>query len=151
MDHDVAEIVGAGLGPDYALIDGGGDDAPTEKGAYVLILRLKTPVSFPWRKRRVELLSGWYVYAGSGNGPGGIRGRLRHHLRPEKTPHWHIDHLTNIASPIRMFVGISGSECDIIARLSAVPGFEMPLKGFGSSDCRTCGAHLLSYGPCSDG
>lgn len=145
MDHDVVEIVGAGLGPEYRRIDGGVDDAPAQKGAYALILSLQAPVSVPWRQRTVQFPSGCYVYAGSGHGPGGIRGRLRHHLRPAKTPHWHVDHLTNIARPIRMFAGISGSECDIIARLSAVPGFEIPQKGFGSSDCRNCGAHLLSY------
>ena len=43
------------------------------------------------------LAPGCYVYAGSARGPGGIRARVRRHLRPDKTPHWHIDQVTAYA------------------------------------------------------
>ncbi len=68
-------------------------------------------------------------------------------MQADKVPHWYIDHLTNAARNIDAFVGIAGWECDIIARLSAAEGFQGPLPGFGSSDCRRYSTRLLQFSP----
>lgn len=149
-DHEVLELLRAQLGSGYELLTGDFDSAPPVRGAYALVLSVESVIALPWRAKTVSLSTGWYVYAGNAHGSGGIRGRLRHHLRPAKIPHWHIDHLTNAALQIIAFAGVAGSECDIIARLSAAQGFEIPLAGFGSSDCRDCRTHLLRYAPDDD-
>lgn len=143
----IMELLNGRLAPGYELLADELDSAPVARGAYALALSVESAIAFSWRTKTVSLPSGWYVYAGNANGPGGIRGRLRHHLRPAKIPHWHIDRLTNAALQIKLFAGIGGSECEIIARLSSSPDFHVPLVGFGSSDCRNCRSHLLRYGP----
>lgn len=144
---DILEIVRMCLAPGYRLLGGAVEQAPAERGAYALVLGIEAPLALTWRKETSHVSSGWYLYAGNANGAGGIRGRLRHHLRPGKAVHWHIDHLTNAASPIHVFTGAGGSECDIVARLSATGAFQAPLAGFGSSDCRHCRSHLLRFAP----
>jgi hypothetical protein len=37
-----------------------------------------------------------------------------------------------------------GRECDLLDRLLKAPGAVVPVPGFGSSDCRTCPAHLVA-------
>ncbi len=37
---------------------------------------------------------------------------------------------------------IGGRECDIMERLSRGRGTQIPIPGFGSSDCHHCNAHL---------
>ena len=39
---------------------------------------------------------GYYVYAGSAFGPGGLKARIAHHMRISQRPHWHIDYLYGI-------------------------------------------------------
>jgi Uri superfamily endonuclease len=130
------------LGPRFDFVDG---SAPAEPGAYALLQYLGAPLSFALRGNTINLEIGWYVYAGSANGAGGLRGRLRHHLRRGKRPHWHVDHLTNAADRIDVAVGIGRSECEIVRRLVASGRFRVPHPGFGSSDCRDCSSHLLYY------
>src|SRR3546814_19916032 len=36
-----------------------------------------------------------------------------------------------------------GAECNIVSVLVATGEFRIPLKGFGSTDCRRCRSHLL--------
>ena len=40
-----------------------------------------------------------------------------------------------------------GHECGLIERGRALPGASVPIPGFGSSDCRSCAAHLLAVPP----
>jgi Uri superfamily endonuclease len=95
---------------------------------------------------RCDLPAGDYAYCGSAYGPGGIGARVARHLRTVKPVRWHIDRLT-AASRIRA-VGLlpGGGECDLVHQLLS-RGAEIPLPGFGSSDCRTCPAHLLQLPP----
>jgi len=87
---------------------------------------------------------GHYVYLGSARGPGGLRARVGRHLRLDKARRWHVDHLTARA-PITRVVGRPGrSECALVRALLAHPLVAAPVRGFGSSDCRACPAHLLS-------
>jgi len=133
------------LGSDFHILKGSVEAAPAEKGAYALLLLVDNPLVFRWRMQAMQFDPGRYVYAGSARGAGGIRARLRHHLRRDKSPHWHVDHLTNQADTIDVVASIDGSECRIVSRLIGTGQFQVPIAGFGSSDCRGCPAHLLRF------
>lgn len=119
------------------------DDLPVEAGAYGLTFRLDGPMILPIATLRNPVLAaGDYVYAGSAFGPGGIRARVTRHLRADKKPHWHIDHLSALASCIDVRTYPGERECALVADMLA-EGAEFPVPGFGSSDCRNCAAHLV--------
>ena len=119
--------------------------APDGAGAYALLVQLGRAARFTLRGKEVSLASGWYLYAGSAWGPGGIRARLRRHFRQDKKIHWHVDHLTAVADQLSALAMPGGRECGIVARLSDANGFQTILDGFGSSDCSTCRSHLLFW------
>ena len=92
---------------------------------------------------------GYYVYAGSALGPGGLQARVGRHIQTAKFPgsktHWHIDHL--LLHPDVEWAGSAmapdGDECVISRRIAEESGVTVPVEGFGSSDCRSgCKAHL---------
>jgi Uri superfamily endonuclease len=118
---------------------------PPDKGTYILILHLDEPTRLQiGRLGAFDFAPGWYAYVGSAFGPGGLRGRLKHHLAPVTKPHWHIDYL-RAAAPVRE-VWYSASETRYEHRwadmLLAHPGATVPVPRFGASDC-TCAAHLV--------
>lgn len=120
------------------------DALPEAPGAYGLLIRL------PQRLRTkigvlgpLDLAAGDYLYFGSAYGPGGLRARLRRHLRPSKKIHWHVDRLTTEGTVSDILAVPEGSECDLVERALPVAGVSVPVPGFGSSDCRSCSSHLL--------
>ena len=113
------------------------------KGAYALVLHVPEPVHFSRKQIDALPLSGWFVYAGSAHGGGGMGARLGRHFRRDKTVRWHVDELSNAADSIMAFAIPDDRECNIVDRLLATGRFEIALPGFGSSDCRRCAAHLL--------
>ena len=116
---------------------------PRVAGAYALTFRLDAETVLPIARLGFPALaSGLYVYAGSARGPGGIAARVARHLRAEKTPHWHVDHLSARADCVDVQAFPGGRECDVVSALLAA-GAVAPVPGFGSSDCRVCPAHLL--------
>ncbi len=120
-------------------------EAPALPGAYLLLIVLPAPLSFTLPQRSaVTLPPGRYLYAGSANGPGGLRARLSRHLREKKKPHWHIDRLTLAGTAPGAWVVPGGGECALVAALAHLP---LPLPGFGSTDCRRCPSHLLAWPP----
>jgi len=119
-------------------------DLPAGGGAYALIIELARQITVTIGKRPpVTLDAGWYLYAGSARGPGGIRARVGRHLRRGKTVRWHVDRLTNSAGVAAVLAFAGGDECAITAALRA-RGMDAPVPGFGSSDCRRCASHLLA-------
>ncbi|MEM8743893.1 MAG: DUF123 domain-containing protein [Pseudomonadota bacterium] len=122
-------------------------DIPATAGAYTLILSVARNVALTRPQGcQPSLSAGWYVYAGSARGPGGIRARLARHLRRDKRVHWHIDQLTTHYDVAAWAVPLPDTtECDLVTSLVRTGQFEAPHPGFGSSDCRTCGAHLLMW------
>jgi len=116
-------------------------------GTYVLIFHLESNCrptvgklgSFPFP-------AGWYAYAGSAHGPGGLAARVGHHLRIATHPHWHMDYLRphgNIAE-IWYGHGPAVDEHRWAADLRWMAGSRAPIPGFGSSDCR-CDTHLIYF------
>ncbi len=124
---------------------------PATTGSYLLLARLDAPLALSGRFSGLELPAGWFVYAGSARGPGGLRARLGRHLRREKRPRWHIDQLTTRAEVLFALPFTDTpeapalTECALVGRLLESGAFSPPVPGFGSSDCRTCPAHLLSW------
>lgn len=120
---------------------------PRQPGTYLLMLRLAASAEIRvGRLGRIQFRRGWYAYAGSAFGPGGLAGRLRHHLRPVQKPHWHIDYLRAHAAlkEVWMAEGPPNREHDWAHILARDPGAGKWLRGFGCSDCR-CPAHLIYF------
>jgi len=140
----------AGLGAPMA--PAGRDDARTSApalphgpGAYVLVLELAAPIVLPDRFDGAILPPGWYLYCGSARGPGGIAARVTRHFARTKKPHWHVDQVTVAAAFIAAVPVPDGDECALTAALSRSPRIEVPVPGFGSTDCRVCTSHLLRW------
>jgi Uri superfamily endonuclease len=118
---------------------------PTPKGTYLLLARLAQRTMIAVGKLGMFSFDpGWYAYAGSALGTGGLPARLARHARADKRLHWHIDYLLQHAvletawqtpHPKRL-------ECAWATALLDVPGAQKPVPGFGASDCR-CATHLV--------
>lgn len=120
---------------------------PRQPGSYVLIMRLARPVAVDvGRLGRFAFDPGWYGYAGSARGPGGLAARVQRHLRAQKAQHWHIDYLRAQATPTAVWytVGLRRWECRWADVLSELHGAWMPAPRFGASDCG-CLTHLVGY------
>jgi Uri superfamily endonuclease len=118
---------------------------PAAGGSYVLILNLaKTTKIRVGRLGCIDFKRGYYAYVGSALGPGGLAARIRHHLKPAKNPHWHIDYLGRVAVITEIFLceGPRRFEHVWAQKFSELTETGVPAKGFGSSDCR-CLTHLF--------
>lgn len=92
----------------------------------------------------IGLGPGLVRYYGSARGPGGLRARVRRHLdREGRRDHWHIDTLTRTVSVARVWIEPDGNECDLVSHDLDSGRWKVAVEGFGSSDCRSCRAHLL--------
>jgi Uri superfamily endonuclease len=83
---------------------------------------------------------------GSAFGPGGLVGRITHHLGLTPRPHWHIDFLRSHAVPKEIWIGLQEIRqehiwADLLRRARYA---RQPVAGFGSSDCR-CYSHLFHF------
>ena len=110
------------------------------KGSYILLSRLPEEQTITIGSlKAIRFPGGYYAYVGSAMG--GFRSRLKHHLRDNKKPHWHIDYLLKKASLISLILceTTDRSECAIAQALSRQFG---SIPGFGSSDCK-CPSHLF--------
>ena len=96
---------------------------PPSGGTYLLLFDLPESVTFQaGRLGSVTLAAGWYVYAGSALGPGGLQARVGRHLRSAKKQHWHVDYLTAVAPVRAVWYTVSEKrlECAWAAALRAV-------------------------------
>lgn len=120
---------------------------PAAPGDYVLWLTLPSPAVLTiGRLGTFVFPAGFYAYVGSARGPGGLAGRLKHHLAPVLKPHWHIDYL-RAAAPVERVWWLAGAaprEHDWAASLAALPGAALVVPRFGASDC-ACPAHLAHF------
>ena len=113
--------------------------APSESGAYALLVALDAPLRVRAGGRDATLAPARYVYCGSAKGPGGLAARLARHMRREKRAHWHVDQLTRAGRVLGAWVFPGRSECEVN---DALAGFPTPVEGYGSSDCKRCRSHL---------
>jgi Uri superfamily endonuclease len=122
-------------------------EAPFESGTYAVFFhcRLNAPVRIG-RLGILHLHPGWYVYVGSAHGPGGLRSRLNHHCNVVEKPHWHLDYLHHHLEVKEIWceTGNRKRECAWAQYFFGLHGAEVPLKGFGASDCK-CNTHLLWF------
>lgn len=121
------------------------DQIPSGPGTYALTLPLDGPVEIrAGSLGSFRLAAGAYIYLGSAFGPGGLRSRLKHHLSPVRSPHWHIDYLRQAAQVVEIIYapGPERYEHTWAAALAENPEFSIPIPRFGASDCR-CPAHLF--------
>lgn len=117
---------------------------PRTKGCYVLVLWLGEPQQVEVGKLgKLAFQAGYYLYVGSAFGAGGIAGRLKHHLNPQKR-HWHVDWLRSMAKLQEVWYREAkwSGECQWATELSKLPHLTRPYPGFGASDCR-CSSHLF--------
>jgi Uri superfamily endonuclease len=120
---------------------------PAAKGTYILLAHLDADTDIQiGRLGTFIFLSGWYAYAGSALGPGGLRARLARHQRPNKRLHWHIDYVLSYSTleSIWQIASQARLECAWASALQTLPGARVLVPGFGSSDCR-CVSHLVYY------
>lgn len=92
----------------------------------------------------LSLKAGWYLYVGSAFGPGGVKARCGHHRKVSSRPRWHIDYLRRFA-PLREIWFThdpARREHQWAGVVNKQRGTEMPLPGFGASDC-DCKSHLF--------
>ena len=115
-----------------------------EPGAYVLFIALEKALALSGTALGPQVVEpGRYAYCGSAYGAGGLRARTRRHVRPNKALHWHVDHLTTAGRVFALGLAAGGRECELVEEISQQAGAEVPIAGFGSSDCARCPAHLL--------
>jgi Uri superfamily endonuclease len=116
-------------------------------GTYVLVLSSRsTDLIQIGKLGALQLQLGCYVYVGSALGPGGVRARLAHHVKPSRRPHWHIDYLRahTRVEEVWYCLDTRGLEHIWAERIGLAEGASVPLAGFGSTDCR-CESHLFFF------
>lgn len=120
-------------------------------GTYTLIIELSTETLITVGKLgNYAFKKGVYTYTGSALGLRGFNlvNRLRRHVRKVKSLKWHIDYV--LASPYARIVAIVyalskiKAECLIAKAIQQLPYAEIPVKRFGSTDCK-CNAHLTYF------
>jgi Uri superfamily endonuclease len=116
-------------------------------GTYVLVLSSRsTELIQIGRLSALQLQSGIYVYVGSALGPGGVRARLAHHLKPARRPHWHIDYLRAHTRVEEICYRLDTRRLEHVwaEHIGLAEGAYIPLVGFGSTDCG-CESHLFFF------
>ena len=122
-------------------------------GIYTLLLFLSKEDNLnvgKFGKKRFP--EGYYTYTGSalGKGASSLKHRISRHLRKKKRKFWHIDYLlANENVHVEAVVAAETDqkmECNVNHQIKRIEGAEVPVNGFGASDCsKNCGSHLLYF------
>lgn len=118
---------------------------PAAPGTYLLVLRADAPARVGVGSLgELEVRPGYYLYAGSALGPGGLRARLSRHIAGQGALRWHIDYLRRAVQPVEAWcaAGPLRREHEWAVSLAAAGECRIALARFGASDCR-CPAHLF--------
>ncbi len=119
-------------------------------GQYILLLYLATNETLTIGKLGTfDFLAGWYAYVGSAFGPGGLMGRLKHHLKPVERPHWHVDYLRQAAYVQEIWITPDNKphEREWVDLMLDIPGAIILVEGFGASDSDR-ESHLIYFDIC---
>ena len=91
----------------------------------------------------ISVQEGIYAYVGSAFGGGGLKSRLSRHLKTAKKCRWHIDYIRRHMKAVSLWYTTESAEAEHrIAQTFIGMGAGIPMKGFGSSDCK-CITHLF--------
>lgn len=116
-----------------------------QHGTYALLFRCDARVDVVAGKLGpVSLSTGYWIYTGSAFGPGGLRSRLTHHLKPSRHPHWHIDYIKSGLRLVEIWTTTDTVKREHIwaTVFSSLSGASRPIAGFGATDC-ACRSHLI--------
>lgn len=124
------------------------------KGIYTLIIFLSRETRLKVGKLGMQKFpKGYYTYTGSalGKGASTLKRRVSRHLRKGKRNLWHVDFLlANENATVTAVVAAQTSEefeCKMNRYIKREGKAKIPVKGFGSSDCKeNCESHLLYFG-----
>lgn len=124
------------------------------KGIYTLIILLSRETRLKVGKLGMQKFpKGYYTYTGSalGKGATSLKRRVSRHLRKAKRNLWHIDFLLANENATTTAVVASQTskklECNMNRYIKREGKAKIPVKGFGSSDCKeNCESHLLYFG-----
>jgi Uri superfamily endonuclease len=119
-----------------------------DKGTYILIAQvLQLKRLDIGSLGAFDIVPGFYAYVGSAFGPGGLRARIGHHLESTAQPHWHIDYLLRIATPLEVWFTTADRKLERqwAELLRDTPGLRAPISRFGSSDYHRSRATHLFY------
>jgi len=112
-----------------------------DSGVYIAVLYMsKDRLIRVGKLGRLHFRKGIYFYVGSAQR--NLSKRLERHSKKKKALRWHIDYLS-VKAKVLGAITIAGPrelECQLARKLSGM--FEVPVPGFGVSDCR-CGGHLF--------
>jgi Uri superfamily endonuclease len=124
------------------------------KGIYTLIILVNTKSRLKVRKLGYfNFKKGYYAYTGSalGAGAASLKRRVARHLKKKKSKHWHIDFLlANKNAQVTAVIAAESNanrECQINNLIKNIQGANVPIVGFGASDCKqNCKSHLIYFG-----
>jgi len=127
---------------------------PNLPGIYSLVVWLSKETTLRVGALGIQTLpSGYYVYTGSALGPGGLKSRIEYHVKKNKSRSgsvWHIDillaHKSTTMIEVVTLHTMKQFECDMNQYIKERMGMEIPIIGFGASDCtKKCKSHLLFF------
>lgn len=120
------------------------ESIPSDKGVYVVFLRCDKSADIKVGSLgSISVRKGYYAYVGSAYGGGGLKSRLSRHLKTAKKCRWHIDYIRRHMKAVSLWYTTESVEAEHrIAQQFIKMGAEVPMKGFGSSDCK-CISHLF--------
>lgn len=132
---------------------------PHGLATYALVMQTATKggvlIGQTGRLGRMEVVPGYYVYGGSaGMPPDGLHYRLRWHLTLARDLKLQkqVDFLRLRCSVVEVWFTVDPfttspleRECVLNMCVLAMPGATVPMPRFGSTDCRTCPAHLAHF------
>lgn len=116
------------------------------KGAYQLVISIDKDIEIRIGALGLQKFeAGIYIYTGSAMK--NLDLRVARHYRKDKQIRWHIDYLlADLNVRIiehKMFPSEYKTECKINQKTMKQKGTWVPVKKFGSSDCKVCSAHLI--------
>ena len=122
-------------------------ELPAAPGSYALQMVLSTPARMQiGALGEFDFPAGAYLYTGNAFGSGGLRARISRYLESCRKHYWHIDYLLPCVqiSWVYFVWASPPQECAWSQALSELPTADVPVAGFGASDCRSgCKAHLV--------
>ena len=114
-----------------------------QKGTYCIIFNINSKLTITVKSGKTYNLSkGTYAYIGSAWNSGGIKSRIKRHLKTKKRKHWHLDFITTSSQfEAKKIIAIPNEkvECEIASLLNKI--FK-GIESFGCSDCN-CHSHLF--------